>query len=101
MTYKNPENYFKILVRPYGSLPKENEEDVRTWAVAGVTHYAPIGMYNKMVGVVEYIQFGFKNEQVAKAWMDEYLRMYVKDRYFDEYVEGWLFEPLDESKTAR
>lgn len=101
MTYKNPENYFKILVRPYGPFPKMGEEDTRTWAVAGVTHYEDVFGKGKKTGIVEYIQFGFKNEQVAKAWMEEYLKMYVKDRYFDEYVEGWLFEPLDETKTAR
>ncbi|WZB39655.1 hypothetical protein SEA_CURSIVE_199 [Streptomyces phage Cursive] len=94
MTYKNPENFDHVFVE--GKRLPMGEEG--PWNVVGtVTTWEDFG--EKVERTV--IKGPFRTSQVAQAWLDVYLEMYVKDRYFDQYIEGWLFEPLDESKTAR
>lgn len=88
MTYKNPENFDYVTVEGK-SLPMGEEGP---WNVVGIK--------TRRDGWDEYrdvtvIKGPFRTKQVASKWFDIYLEMYTKDAYFEKYVDGWLFEPLD------
>ena len=89
MTYKNPENYDYVTVE--GKRIPMGEEG--PWNVVGKTTVWE-DFDEKTEQTV--IKGPFKTKQVADTWLRLYLEMYVKDMYFDKYIEGRLFEPLDD-----